>query len=142
MLVLDPKIFIQKDANTAGETLVNMQKTSMAFLLAHQNYQLTDELATQIAEYIEEICGVIVHPVRVKEIFNLYPHERITIARYGLQDTTEKESVSFVVANYFGSTSWPVFGDNLDINLFVDRIQQYAVAMGYSLSKIVDVNSL
>ena len=49
MLVLDPKIFIQKDANTAGETLVNMQKTRMAFLLAHQNYQLTDELATQIA---------------------------------------------------------------------------------------------
>ena len=133
MLVLDPNIFAQVDAQTAGETLAHMQRSRMSFLIEHRHVRLSQDQCVAISEVIREETSIIIPPAAIESIFDLYPHERIEIAINGLPDTESQEAVSFVVANYFGSTRWPINKDKTDINIFVKRLQDYAVAMGYKL---------
>jgi len=51
----------------------------------------------------------------------------------GANDTGSDEAVSFIVANFFAATRWPINGDKIDIKLFVSTIREYAEFMGYKI---------
>jgi len=47
-------------------------------------------------------------------------------------DGEADDELSFVAAHFFLGTSWPTFGDKVDVTAFVNVLQQQALLMGYS----------
>ncbi|HCF3018596.1 TPA: hypothetical protein NIB55_005866 [Pseudomonas aeruginosa] len=61
-------------------------------------------------------------------MLSLYPRTRISLAVDGEAD----DELSFAAAHFFLGTSWPTFGDKVDVTAFVNVLQQQALLMNYS----------
>jgi len=138
MLIFDPKLFVSKDDETE-EVLARMQIDRMEFYMKHvlhARINFTDKERKEISDIIQEEIGIIIPSACIMAIFNLYLLQKIDLISNGLRDTGSSESIHFVVANFFGATRWPIYGDNLtkeEMKIFIARLKSRAKLIGFEV---------
>jgi hypothetical protein len=104
-----------------------MLRDSNALLIEHINAQPSVRQLGAAASYLEEITDLAWTTSQVTMLISLYPRARITLAGGG----DAHEQLAFAVAHFFLNTSWPTYGDNVDVSAFVRLLQRQAMLMGF-----------
>jgi len=104
-----------------------MQRDSNALLIEHINAQPNERQLEDAVEFLAETTGLAWTTAQVTMLISLYPRARITLAGGG----TAHEQLAFAVAHFFLNTSWPTYGDNVDVSAFVELLQRQAMLMGF-----------
>lgn len=105
-----------------------MQREGVADYLNNRDAQPSESQLCSAAEFLAETTGLAWSVAQVCELLSLYPRTRISLAVNG----EAGDALSFAAAHFFLGTSWPTFGDKVDITAFVNLLQQQALLMGYS----------
>lgn len=105
-----------------------MQREGIAGYLKNRDAQPSESQLCSAAEFLAETTGLVWSVAQVSELLSLYPRTRISLAVDGEAD----DELSFAAAHFFLGTSWPTFGDKVDVTAFVNVLQQQALLMGYS----------
>lgn len=133
MWIQDPaKLMAMGDERFFDDGLMHWQKSRMEFALANAQAIPSDEAMTQAVDYVTESCGIVLTNQQLLAIFSLYPIERGKFADYGWGDTEIRELTMDVIAHFFLSSRWPMFGDNVDVDAFVALLKKAAAFMDYS----------
>lgn len=82
-------------------------------------------------EYIAEEGRLFLTVAQLRAIYALYPFERARLAEAGWGDSDIREDALHVVANFFLGTHWPLIKDDVDMDVFIDRLQRVAQMFGY-----------
>lgn len=85
-------------------------------------------------QYARDVCGVDFSEEQISNILALYPIERIDIAVHSLRDTMTRDSFSGILAHFLVGSSWPNYGDNVDISEFQAVLERQAQKLGYKLT--------
>lgn len=113
----------------------HMQKQAMAFYIEHKDAEPTEEHYRQAIEFCSDNTGILFKLDEIKAILSLYPHTRIKLAVYdGTFDTDVRDMLSSAITHFFLKCEWPTYGDNVDIDKFIDILQEQARFMGYLVS--------
>ncbi|EKF7416904.1 hypothetical protein EFK68_03800 [Pseudomonas aeruginosa] len=104
------------------------QREAVSGYLNNRDAQPSASQLRTAAEFLEKTTGLSWSVEQIREVLSLYPRTRITLA----VDGEAEDELSFAVAHFFLGTSWPTFGDRVDVTAFVDVLQQQALLMGYS----------
>lgn len=96
--------------------------------------QLSPAALAEATEYARDVCGVDFSEEQISNILALYPIERIDIAVHSLRDTMTRDSLSGVLAHFLLGSSWPNFGDNVDISAFQAVLERQAQKLGFKLT--------
>jgi hypothetical protein len=95
---------------------------------------LTPAALADATQYARDVCGVDFSEEQISLILELYPTERIDIAVHSLRDTMTRDSFAGVLAHYLLGSSWPNYGDNVDIAEFQVLLERQAQKLGYKLT--------
>lgn len=104
-----------------------MLRDSNALLIEHVNAQPSERQLEDAAAHLEEITDLAWTTSQVAMLLSLYPRARITLAGGG----KAHEDLAFAVAHFFLNTSWPTYGDEVDVSAFVELLQRQAMLMGF-----------
>lgn len=104
-----------------------MLRDSNALLIEHINVQPSERQLENAVAYLEELTDLAWTTSQVTMLISLYPRARITLAGSG----TAHEDLAFAAAHFFLNTSWPTYGDEVDVNAFVELLQRQAILMGF-----------
>ena len=99
-------------------------------LLTNHEAQPNEVQLACASEHLEEITGLIWPIDKVSEVLSLYPAQRINLALSGVDNA----DLSFAAANFFLGTTWPTYGDEVDVDRFVEVLQQQAQLMDFALA--------
>lgn len=116
-----------------GRNIVfHMQKQAMEFYIKNKDAQPTEEHFRQVIEFYSDTTGILFNIDEIKAILSLYPHVRIKLAVYeGTFDTDVRDMLSSAITHFFLKCEWPTYGDNVDIDKFIEILQEQARFMGY-----------
>lgn len=134
MLIIDPKCFI--DVQEETEVVITSIHTARVnnAVMWHKK-DLSDELIDWASSNILELSGIFISSSVTKTLLDLYPFEKAIIGQSWFGDTANDEAMADIVANYFGATRWPIYKDQVDIVLFIKRLQNRARYMGFEVHK-------
>lgn len=105
-----------------------VRETSYAYLEDSKNVPL-DQDYQNAGDYIEEITGIRIPNDMLKKILFFYPRECINLASDDFGNSSVQEGITFAIAHFFLGCSWPLIGDEVDIDLFLE-------ALKYQVSKM------
>lgn len=100
----------------------------------HFDVQLTPADLVDATQYARDVCGIDFSEEQISNIMALYPSERIDIAMHSLRDTMTRDSFSGILAHFLLGSSWPNYGDNVDISEFQALLERQAQKLGYKLT--------
>lgn len=113
--------------------LLRMRQDAARFYMGNVGATPSDESYEHTRQYLAEISGLEFSRAQTESLLDLYPHARIKIAVYGgIGDTDVRDELSFAVAHLILGCSWPTFGENQDIDLFLQILQAQALEVGFS----------
>jgi len=113
--------------------LLRMRQDAARFYLENVGAIPSDESYEDARQYLAEISGLEFTRKQTESFLDLYPHARIKIAKYGgIGDTDVRDELSFAVAHLFLGCSWPTYGENQDIDLFLQMLQAQALEVGFT----------
>lgn len=119
--------------NDGTHYLIRMRRDASKFYMDNIDLQLSEENLQETAEFISEITGLECNTSQVTLLLKLYPHVRIKIAEYnGISDTDVRDGISQAVAHFFLGCEWPTFGDEIDIEQFVEFLKKEAIHHGFT----------
>jgi len=105
-----------------------MQRDGVNALLQHRDAIPSEVQMASASEFLTEITGLVWSADQISNLLCLYPRARIMIA----SGDDANDELSFAAAHFFLGTSWPTFGDKVDVDAFVAVLQQQALLMGFS----------
>jgi len=125
------KIASRLDELTSDGThyLLRMRRESAAFLYENRDAMPTDERYAEAAAYLKEITELEFSLEQTKNILSLYPNVKISLATSSL--LSSREGLSFVAAHFFLGCDWPVYGDNIEVDDFLNILKKSANLMGF-----------
>jgi hypothetical protein len=123
------------DDDLSDGTYMMIQKSRMDHALLNANRIPSEKALALAAAHIEENSGISMSTPRLLEILSLYPMERGKLADYGCHDTEVTDLMMDVIANFIAGTRWPLFRDQVNIDVFVRKLQTAAKAMGFETTK-------
>ncbi|AXH59812.1 hypothetical protein [Pseudomonas amygdali] len=113
--------------------LLLMRQDAARFYMENVGAIPSDKSYEDARQYLAEISGLEFTRKQTESLLDLYPHARIKIAVYGgIGDTDVREELSFAVAHLILGCSWPTFGENQDIDLFLEVLQTQALEVGFT----------
>lgn len=104
------------------------QREGVTTYLKNRDAQPSESQLRSAADFLSAITGLYWSEAQISELLSLYPRTRISLALAG----EANEQLAFAAAHFFLGTSWPTFGDKVDVTAFVNVLQQQALLMGYS----------
>lgn len=113
--------------------LLRMRQDAARFYMENVGAIPSHESYERARQYLAEISGLEFSREQTESLLDLYPHARIKIAVYGgIRDTDVRDELSFAVAHLILGCSWPTFGENQDIDLFLETLQTQALEVGFT----------
>lgn len=139
MYIFSPKeaveIFKSKDGK--DKFLMKVTKNIRKSALKNINKEVSKSELINCVEHIKEYFEIDFKTEEFNEILKLYPYERCVLIEYGFDDTTVRESMSDVLANFFiesrGISYGDVTNDDSLKNEFFEMIKQLAKEYGYKV---------
>jgi hypothetical protein len=142
MFIGDAKRMVEADtsyrngkSDTANYILVNMVDNAK-WLAENANAEPTDEQYKEVQSFILECSGIDLGTKGTKTLLSIYPRAKIKVAKYDVSDTDVRDDISFAVAHFFLGCAWPTYGDNVDIDAFVDLLKRQAVKVGFEVKSV------
>lgn len=132
MWLFDPGKFAGKSEEWLLEGYMNSQKARIEFAVANASSVPNIAALAGAIDYVAEEAGILLSADELRSILSLYPVQRGKLAAYGWGDTEVRELILDVVANFMANTRWPVGRDEVDMQLFIERLKAAARFMGYS----------
>jgi hypothetical protein len=123
-MALAAKLGGPQDADV--RSLMRMRLQSCTFYYENRNAMPTAQDYVDAAQRMSEATELDISVEQAEAILALYPHARIKIALYGTSDTDVREEMMFAAAHFFLGCEWPVYGDNVDIEAFVQLLKEQA----------------
>jgi hypothetical protein len=123
---------VQIDETTLFETVLPIHHKRMVEYMRSSTKLPTNNKLYEVMDFIKDVTGISFSTVQMTDIMALYPMVRSTVAAFGCQDTQDREFVLGMLADFFLGTTWPTFGDEVDIDAFLSRLTKSAKAMGYA----------
>lgn len=114
-----------------GNTLIEFQRLRVEAALELANTIPAPEAIAEACEFIKDQAGITLSPDQLLAIYSLYPYERGRLADSQWGDTDVRDDALDVVAHFFLHSRWPMGKDNVDIDVFVSRLQRVAAMFGY-----------
>lgn len=132
MWVCDPKWFAEaSDDRLFHEGYMHAQKSRMEFAIANASAIPCPDALSQAAAFVEETSCIRLTSEQLLQILSLYPMQRGKLADYGWGDTEVRELLMSVIANFLTGSRWPTEKDDVNVELFVRKLQKAASFMGY-----------
>lgn len=141
MFINDPKNILRLADSEDGLTddgthyLFRMHRDVAKTYWESIDLEPSDEAYAEASNFIAEITELDFSVEATKKLLALYPQTRIKLAdSNGTSPTHVRDDLTFAVANFFLGSRWPTFGDNIDVDRFVEILQQEAKALGFKKS--------
>ncbi|WNL48424.1 hypothetical protein RKE25_22100 (plasmid) [Dyella sp. BiH032] len=114
-----------------GATLIEFQRLRVEAALQLAAAIPAQEAIAEACEFVKEQAGITLSSDQLLAIYSLYPYERGRLADGQWGDTDVRDDALDVVAHFFLQSRWPMGKDNVDIDVFVTRLQRVAAMFGY-----------
>jgi hypothetical protein len=133
------KLSVQKvvklyQSTNDGVDIFGMHLDGVKFLWLNSNRQASDYHYEQARNYISEISGIYLNDQQIRDLIVFYPRVRIYLACYdGTYDTEVREELSSMIANFLLGCDWPMYGDDVDVDVFIEALQSQAKRFGFTV---------
>lgn len=107
-----------------------IQRESIAESLKHIGKYPNDTQIDECSKYLAELTDLLWSRNQVRDLLALYPNARIRVAARGACKEAS-DDLNFAVAHFFLNTSWPTYGDNVDMVKFMNLLHKQAMLMGF-----------
>jgi hypothetical protein len=78
------------------------------------------------AEYLADQTDLNFTPANVEWLSQMYPEVRATMMSRGPGDSVLREHLIQMVTHFFLRTTWPTYGDKMDVDEFTERLHESA----------------
>ena len=127
---------VRRSQSDDAEFILQIQRNRMNAAISALRRPVPSKQLHEAAAYAEEISGIAFTPEEMTTLLDLFPIERGVIATDGVHAGTDtQETVSRILAAFFLGSTWPTYGDKVDINDFLRLLQTQAAQMGYRVAK-------
>lgn len=114
--------------------IFGMHLDGVKFLWLNSNRQASDYHYEQARDYISEISGIYLNDQQIRDLIVFYPRVRINLACYdGTYDTEVREELSSMISDFLLGCDWPMYGDNVDVGVFIEALQSQAKRFGFTV---------
>lgn len=132
MWLFEPNNFVSGSMNKLlNDGYMHCQKARMEFAIEHAYSVPGEDVIVDAVQHIVENSEILLTGDELLRILGLYPMQRAMLAAYGCGDTEARGALLDVVSNFMANTRWPVFGDKIEVRVFIDRLKLAAKFMGY-----------
>lgn len=96
---------------------------------------LTDEVAQECIELIQDISGVVLTKDQLAAVFHDDEDLVDEIVDWGTEDTETGGRLASAFAKHVLDRSWPLYGEKADLDAFVGDLRAAALAKGYKVEQ-------